>query len=180
VTFSLAGFGYACAVVLAAVFLVSGAAKLAWPAVTRANFARLGLPRPAALAIVVPAGELVAAILLLAFPVAGGLWSLAMLAVFSAALARLLRRGVDQPCGCLGSPRDTTPLSWRSLVRNAALALLAVAALFAEPGLPTAPEIAVTAVVVAGGWAALVALRPPRPARVTSGTSPKWPGGFGG
>jgi hypothetical protein len=166
-TFSLAGFGYACALVLAGVFLVSGAAKLAWPTETRANFDRLGLPRPGVLAVAVPVAELLAALLLFAFPPVGAIWTLVMLAAFSAELAVLLLRGVDEPCGCLGSPRDTTPLTWRALVRNGALALLACAALFAEPGLPSAPEIAVTALAVGAGWIALAVLRPRRPTRVT-------------
>jgi hypothetical protein len=159
-TFTLAGFGYSCALVLAFVLLVSGAAKLAWRRETRDNFAAIGLPRPDLVAAVLPFVELGLALLLFAFPPIGGVLSLVVLAAFTATLARLLRRGVDAPCGCVGSPRRAAPLSWRSLLRNGALALLAVAALFAEPTWPSAPEIAATALLVAAGWVGLNLLKP--------------------
>lgn len=165
-TFTIDGFAYCGAVVLGAVFLVAAAGKFAWPADTRANFARLGLPAPGVLAVAVPAAELVAAVLLFAYPVAGGAWSLVLLAAFTGALVRSLRRGVDAPCGCLGSPRATTPLTWRSVVRNAGLASLAALALLGEPGLPTAPEMAACAVLVAAAIGAFRATEPrrrPRP-----------------
>jgi hypothetical protein len=152
---TMGGFGYACAVVLAGVFMAGGAAKLAWRRETRANFTQLGLPRPDVLAVGVPIVELVLAVLLLAFPVVGGVLSLLALAVFTAVLAHLLRGGTRAPCGCIGSPRDATPLSGRAIVRNGGLAALAVAALCAEPNLPSAPEIALTAFVVAAGWIAI-------------------------
>lgn len=159
-TFTLDGFAYCCALVLGAIFVVSAGGKLAWPADTRANFARLGLPAPAALAVAVPVAELVAGILLFAYPVAGGALALVLLGAFTAALVQLLRRGVDAPCGCLGSPRATVPLTWRSVVRNGGLAALALAALLATPNLPSAPEMAAVAIVVVAAWLAFHAGQP--------------------
>lgn len=161
VTFTLTGFAYTCALVLAGVFLVGGASKLAWRQETRAAFVELGLPHPELVARVLPFVELALGVTLIALPVAGGAAALVMMAVFSTVLVRLLRRGVDAPCGCIGSPRDSAPLSRRSLLRNAGLAALAVMALFAVPTLPSAAEIAVTAVGVTVGSMAIANLRLP-------------------
>lgn len=154
-TFTLSGFAYTCALVLAGVFLTSGAGKLAWRDETRAGFEHLGLPRPRLVAAVLPFVELALAVTLVAFPVLGGAASFVMIGGFTAFLVRLLRQGVDAPCGCIGSPKSTAPVSRRAVARNAGLAGLAVVSLFATPNLPSAPEIALTAALVAGGWALL-------------------------
>jgi hypothetical protein len=160
VTFTLSGFAYCCALVLAGVFLVSGAGKLAWRDETRIGFEQLGLPRPRLVAAVLPVVELVLAIGLIALPTVGAAAALLLIGGFTAFLIRLLRQGVDAPCGCIGSPHGSTPVSRRALLRNAGLAALAVSALFAVPTLPSAPEIALTVALVAAGWT-LVTLRLP-------------------
>ena len=122
--------GYLCALVLAAVFVWAAAAKLARPKGTAAGFSALGLPAAHALAWAVPAAELVTAVLLVAVPRVGGLIALTVLAVFTAVLARALRRGAAVGCPCFGAI-STKPVSWRGVMRNLALAVLAAAALWA-------------------------------------------------
>jgi hypothetical protein len=155
VTLTLAGVGYAAALALAAVFFVAGVAKLAWRPITVDTFRQLGLPRPEIVAVVVPLVEVALAVALVAFPFVGGVASLCTLAAFNALLYRRVRQGSEAPCGCIGRPTDRAPVSARELARNGGLAMLAVGAIVAEPTLPSAAEIAVVAVAVALGWAAL-------------------------
>lgn len=119
--------GLVAALVLAAVFVRAGAAKLARPGPTAASFLALGVPIPAFMARAVPAAELVLAVVLIAAPVAGGLASLVLLASFTVLLARALASGLDVGCNCFGSA-STEPVSRRDLVRNGFLAMLAAAA----------------------------------------------------
>jgi uncharacterized membrane protein YphA (DoxX/SURF4 family) len=155
----MAELGYACAVVLAAVFVRAGAAKLARPAATSAGFATLGVPAAAGAAHIVPVVELLVAAGLLAVPRAGAIVALVLLAVFSGFLARALRAGTTAPCNCFGTAR-TDPVSPVDLMRNAMLAVLALAGLAATRPVVPGP----LAVVVAGGGFALgcVALRAQR------------------
>ncbi len=155
VTLTLGGVGYAAALVLAAVFLVAGVAKLAWRPITVDNFRRLGLPRPEVTATVVPLVEVLLAVTLVAFPVAGGAATLVTLTAFNVLLYRRVREGSDAPCGCIGRPTDQRPVSGRELVRNAGLGLLAVAALLAEPAWPSVAELAVVGVAFLAGWGML-------------------------
>ena len=154
----LADLGMAAACVLAVTFAWAGAAKLGQPAETAAGFAGLGLARPAALARAVPVVELALAVTLLAVPAVGAAAALALLAGFSAVLARALRRGVEVPCACFGSPGGL-PLSRFDLARNGLLAALAALALTA--GLdPRVPALVATlnVVLVVGASAALLAV----------------------
>lgn len=146
----MAELGYACAVLLAAVFVRAGAAKLARPSATSAGFATLGVPGATGAARVVPVVELVVAACLLAIPRAGGIVALVLLAVFSGFLARGLRAGATAPCNCFGSARSD-PVSPVDLIRNALLAVLAVASVAAARPVVPGP----LAVVVAGGAFAL-------------------------
>lgn len=157
-----ADIGMAAAGVLAVIFAWAGAAKLSRPAATATGFAALGLPRPKVLARTVPAVELVLGVALLSAPSPAAAAALALLAGFSAVLARALRRGVAVPCACFGQPGGP-PLSLVDLIRNALLAALAVAALAAglEPHLPNLPGAAILAVGVLVGSALLVTLRRP-------------------
>jgi hypothetical protein len=140
-----AGFGYACAVALAVVLAVAAAAKARDPGATAASFARLGLPRPATLARVVPAFEGGTAVVLLLTPVLGGFVALTLLAFFTTFLVSRLVAGVREPCSCFGSSRRD-PLSVANLVGNGFLVLLAVGALAASgPQRPTATDVAVLA-----------------------------------
>ncbi len=122
--------GVVCAWLLAAIFVWAGAAKLARPGLTAAGFRSLGLPAPDALARLVPAAELLLAVLLVATPPVGGIAALGLLAGFSLVLAGALRAGVTTGCACFGTS-PSRPISPRDLLRNAALASLAVAAVLA-------------------------------------------------
>src|SRR5687767_14914168 len=59
----------------------------------------------------------------------GGRWTavpaVLLLAAFTAVVARRLRAGDPAPCGCFGE-LSKQPVSYRTLVRNVALVLLAV------------------------------------------------------
>ncbi|MEX0846142.1 MAG: MauE/DoxX family redox-associated membrane protein [Ilumatobacteraceae bacterium] len=117
-------------VVLGLVFVVAGAAKVAqgvrWPA----QAAQLGAP--SAVAPVVPWWEIVVGALLVVQ--LGTPWpaiaALVTLVVFTALIGRVLARGEHPPCACFGG-WGAAPLGRRHVVRNAALLVLAVLALFA-------------------------------------------------
>jgi uncharacterized membrane protein YphA (DoxX/SURF4 family) len=159
------GLGYACAVLLAAVFVRAGAAKLARPAATATAFVALGVPASTTVARAVPVLELLVAAALLAAPRAGGLGAIALLAPFTAVLARAVRAGTQTPCNCFGAAR-ADPVSWVDVVRNALLAGLAVAAATA-PG-PEVPAPAAAATAVASFAAGSVLLAACRRRRVSS------------
>ena len=146
------GLGYACALVLAAVFVRAGAAKLARPRETAASLTALGVPAAAAVARALPFVELGTAVVLAAAPRAGGLVALLLLFGFSVVLARALRAGITAPCNCFGAAR-ADPVSPLDLTRNATLTTLAVAAL--APTHPTLPAPLAAAVVLV--WCAIVA-----------------------
>ena len=153
------GLGYACALVLAGVFVRAGAAKLARPGATATGFAALGVPGPGVLARAVPLVELLAAVGLAAAPRAGGAVALVALAGFSVVLARGLRAGSTAPCNCFGAAR-ADPVSSVDIVRNALLAVLALLALGAPgPAVPGPLAVVVAVSASAGGWLALAALR---------------------
>lgn len=143
----MSGFGYGCAVVLAAVFVWAAVAKAARVTETSAGFSALGVPAPAVSARAVPAIELVLAVALLAVPRVGGVAALVLLAAFSAFLAVAVRRGVRAGCRCFGATR-VEPVSAADLVRNGLLAGLATAALAAPEPRPPGP-VSAGAVVLA-------------------------------
>lgn len=150
------GFAYACAVLLAAVFVVAGAAKLARPAETVAGFSALGLPAARVLGRAVPLAELAVAVTLLALPAAGGASALVLLTVFTAVLVRAIRSGTTAPCNCFGAAA-ATPVSGADVARNAALAALAVAAL--DAGGPVVPSLPAAGLLAAASLAGLALLR---------------------
>jgi uncharacterized membrane protein YphA (DoxX/SURF4 family) len=115
--------------VVAAVFLVSGASKIATPSAWRASLAGLGVP--SWLAVPVPVVELaVGALLLVQWHRAAVAWvAVVVLVVFTALLVRRLAQGQRPPCACFGS-LSSKPIGVGHLVRNAAfLAAALVAAL---------------------------------------------------
>ena len=121
--------GAIAAVALGAVFVIAGAAKVAlgtaWPAQARA----MGAPMP--VATVVPGIELIvgaALITRLAMPLPA-LAAIALLVAFSVLIARQLVDGRHPPCACFGA-WSHRPLSGGHLVRNAALLVVAVLALW--------------------------------------------------
>lgn len=123
--------GTVAAWLLAALFALAGALKLADPAAFAADIGDYGLvsaPVAAGLALWLPWFE-VAVAAALVWPgwrregsvLAGGL-----LLVFCAALGSVLWRGIDLECGCFGRGNAATP-AW-ALARNAGLLALAALA----------------------------------------------------
>lgn len=121
-------FGLVAAVILAAVFAAAGVAKLADPDGTRTAVREFGAPRSLVylLAVVLPLAELAVAFLLLPGPTraAGGAGALALLGVFTVAIAANLARGRTPDCHCFGR-LHSAPASWKTLARNGLLAGLA-------------------------------------------------------
>jgi uncharacterized membrane protein YphA (DoxX/SURF4 family) len=152
-----------CRALLGMVFLVSGGSKVARRSAFRA-YARAvrrlsplspALITPAALALI--AVEL-AVVILLVVPLemtvaAGFALAILLLVVFSAAVIGSLSRGERTPCQCFG--RSATPLGWRHVTRNAALACVALLGLVTEPGRYGAGASGMAAAVASGlvlGW----------------------------
>lgn len=148
----MTGMGTAAAVLLAVVFVASGLAKLRRPRVTHASFAALGVPAPRALAVAIPAWELVLASLLVLRPAVGGAAALGTLAAFTGLLALRLAQRAQVVCGCFGRPGER--LSAVALVRNALLAAGGLTALAAPR--PAMPDVA--ALVAIGAAACTGAL----------------------
>lgn len=109
------------ALVLAAVFAWSAVSKI----VRRPDMTALGLP--VWTAPVTAVVELALAVALLVRPADGGVAALAVLAGFTAFLAR--RVGTGAGCGCFGT--TTEPVTSQDLMRNAALLAVAAVAAFA-------------------------------------------------
>ena len=111
-------------IALAAVFAVAGVAKLVDRAATRKAVAAFGAPQRIAcpFAIVLPLAELATAALLLPGRTAvyGALAAIALLAIFSGAIAVSLARGRAPDCHCFGQ-LHSAPTSWKTLARNALL-----------------------------------------------------------
>ena len=127
--------------VLAAVFAVAGATKLADRPGTRKAAVDFGAPErfAAPIAVLLPLAELAVAALLV-FPstaVAGAVGALALLALFTVAISASLLRGQAPDCHCFGQ-LHSAPASWKTLARNGVLAALAVVALV-EPS-PSATD----------------------------------------
>ena len=120
--------------VLAAVFAVAAVGKLIDLAGSKAAMEQFGLPGPVASAAgsVLPAVEGVLAVMLLIDSTArlAALAAAGLLAVFVAAMARLMARGEAAECHCFGA-LHSAPVGWRTLARNAVLAAVALAAALA-------------------------------------------------
>lgn len=54
-------------------------------------------------------------------------------AIFAAAVASVVVRGIPAPCGCFG-PADTRPASWLEVARDVALAFIAAFIVWRAPG----------------------------------------------
>lgn len=149
------GFAYACAVLLAAVLVRAGAAKLARPTETASGFRSLGLPAPAAMARVVPIAEIALGAVLLSFPRPGALAALTVLGAFTVVVLRAVRAGVATPCTCFGVASDE-PVSRGDVLRNVLLMGAAVGALAtAQPVVPSPGAVILLAAAVAAGLALL-------------------------
>ncbi len=163
------GIATASAYLLATVFVVASASKLAAGSRTAATFHALGLPAARTMARVVPGVELLVAVALVAAPAVGGVAALVVLAAFSAVLARAVASGIGAPCACFGRPR-TDPVSVVDVVRNVLLSVLALAALGSgHPTRPSAGDVAVVAAAFLGGTVVLALLRRIHDARHSSG-----------
>ncbi len=163
---------------LAAVFVAAAVTKLLDRGGTRHAVAEFGAPQAlaGALAILLPLAELAVAALLIptGTAVAGAAGAVALLALFSAAIAISLARGRAPDCHCFGA-LHSAPAGPRTLARNTALAAVAAITLIgslAEPqtgilewadGLSGAEALAVglgvaLAVLVAAGVTAFLTL----------------------
>jgi thiol-disulfide isomerase/thioredoxin len=115
-------------IALAAVFAVAGSAKLLDRAGSRIAARAFGVPDRLAgeVAVALPLAEIAVALLLL-FPATrwwGAIAALALLVLFTAAVARALARGERPDCHCFGQLHSAAA-GWRTLARNGALAAVA-------------------------------------------------------
>jgi thiol-disulfide isomerase/thioredoxin len=114
--------------------VVAAVAKLADRAGTRTTVEEFGAPRRIAgfLAIALPIVELIVAALILYDPtqIAGAAGAIALLTLFSVAVSVRLAKGHAPSCNCFGQLKSA-PVSWKTIVRNGVLALLAAIALSA-------------------------------------------------
>jgi len=118
-----------CRVALALTFVVAGLAKLADRAGARQAMIDFGVPTELSppLATLLPVTELAVALALIPRPTAwfAALGALALLLIFMAAIGWNLARGRRPSCNCFGQ-MSTGPIGWRTLVRNAILAVPAL------------------------------------------------------
>jgi peroxiredoxin/thiol-disulfide isomerase/thioredoxin len=145
---------------LAAVFLIAGAAKLADPAGSRRAVVGFGVPERlgSVVGTGLPMVELVVAVALIPSVSArfGALGALLLLAGFVGGIGAALRRGTEADCHCFGQ-LHSAPVGWRTLVRNGALAAVGA---FVVIGGWRHPGVSATAWVgrLSGGWAAALGL----------------------
>jgi methylamine dehydrogenase accessory protein MauD len=144
---------------LAAVFGAAALAKLRDREGTRTALSEFGVPQPliTSLALLLPVAELAVAASLVATPAVrvGAVGALALLALFSAAIAINLARGRTPDCHCFGQ-LHSTPIGGGTLVRNAVLGGLSALLLAAGPGTGLRSAFAWVGDLSAGGRAALV------------------------
>ena len=155
VTFLIARIG------LAAIFALAAVAKLADRRGARATLVEFGLPPilagPGAITLSVV--ELTIAVLL--FPTVTARWgalaAAITLAVFCTVIVRSLARGERPDCNCFGQ-LHSTPVGPAALLRNLALAGIAVAVATAGPGRSLSSALAGVDPLAAVAIAALVAV----------------------
>ena len=113
---------------LAAVFVVAGVAKLADRKGSRQAIIDFGVPAGLAspLGILLPLAELVCAVALIPSATAwwGAVGTLTLLILFVAGIAVNLARGRKPECHCFGQ-LHSAPAGWKTLARNGVLAALA-------------------------------------------------------
>ena len=125
-------------VALGLLFAVAGALKIGHFdlfAAQIAGFALLPQPLVAPLALLLPFVEvLLGAYLIVGLFTRAAAWFAAFqLAVFAAAIASAVMRGISTSCGCFG-PADQTTTSWPEVARDASLALMALFVAWRAPG----------------------------------------------
>src|ERR671916_3232068 len=113
---------------LAAVFVVAGVAKLADRKGSRQAMIDFGVPAGLAspLGILLPLAELVCAVALIPSATAwwGAVGTLTLLILFVAGIAVNLARGRKPECHCFGQ-LHSAPAGWSTLLRNGVLAAVA-------------------------------------------------------
>lgn len=145
ITFSPVAILFIGRICVALVFVAAGIGKLfGWTGV-RASLRDFGLPErllgPVAYAL--PLIELGCAGLLVVRSTAriGAAAAGVLLLAFTAAVVRVLARGEQPECNCFGALRST-PVSWRTVARNAVLLVAATLLLAVGPG--HAPEVSLS------------------------------------
>ena len=139
-------------IIVSAVFAVAGIAKLADRAGSRKSMRDFGVPKGLAgfFGLAVPVVELIAAAALIPGRTGwyGAALALALLLVFIAGISLNLALGRKPDCHCFGQIHSS-PIGWKTLARNYALAAAALVILWRGPAYAQ-PEI--------GWWAAIAAL----------------------
>jgi peroxiredoxin/uncharacterized membrane protein YphA (DoxX/SURF4 family) len=148
-------------VLLAAVFLVAGLAKLADRVGSRQALVGFGLPPALSgpLGVLLPLAELAVAVALLPTETAGwgAVGALALLLTFSAAIAINLARGRRPACRCFGQ-LHSSPVGFATLARNGALAAMAGGVVWQGPEQPGPEALAPLTTLVAAQPMAVVGL----------------------
>lgn len=112
-------------VLLAVPFAWSAVAKAIALDPTRRDFAELGIRRPDVVVPLVCVAEALTALLLVLKPRAGAMVALLLLTAFSGVLVSVIQSGREVRCACFGAV-SRRPVDLRDLVRNGALAAVAV------------------------------------------------------
>jgi uncharacterized membrane protein YphA (DoxX/SURF4 family) len=125
-------------IVLGLVFLAAGALKIGHTeefASEIAGFQLLAHPLIAPLALLLPFLELMIGVYLVLglFTRFAAWFAAAEMAVFSAAIASAVVRGISTSCGCFG-PSDRSMTSWPEVGRDAGFALMALIIAWWAPG----------------------------------------------
>ncbi len=122
---------------LAAALGFAAVAKLTDRAGTRRSFEELDLRSAAALSVIVPFGELLAAVGLVVAPAAGAAFALLLMIAFTVVVVRVVRSGAAVACACFGAlSRRRSRLGWGSVVRNVAMAVGALWVFLDPPSPP--------------------------------------------
>jgi methylamine dehydrogenase accessory protein MauD len=155
----MTGLLLAVRLVLAAVFLVAGAAKLADRRGSREALVAFGLPERSSgpLAVLLPLVELAVAAALLPETTTwwGAAGALVLLVAFMLAIAVSLARGRTPDCHCFGQ-LHSAPAGPSTLIRNGVLAAAAMLVLIQGRHSVGPSAVAWVADVGAAGWAVLV------------------------
>jgi len=126
-------------VAIGLVFVVAGLAKIGHAtefAAQIAGFRLLPQPVVAPMALVLPFLELLlGGYLVIGLFTRASAWTAAALfALFDAAIASAVVRGMTVSCGCFG-PNDTTVTTWPEVARDAVLVVIAIVVALRAPGM---------------------------------------------
>jgi putative oxidoreductase len=126
-------------VAIGLVFVVAGMAKIGHAtefAAQIAGFRLLPQPVIAPMALVLPFLELLlGGYLVVGLFTRASAWTAAVLfALFDAAIASAVVRGMTVSCGCFG-PNDTTVTTWPEVARDAVLVVIAIVVALRAPGM---------------------------------------------